>query len=460
LRTRDIDDRDRGGAVNPPDVARLSKRLWLLFSLFVLYGTTIPFNFTTDHDIIALHLSRISVNPLIDSETGGRISGSDSLQNIVLFLPFGVLGVLAARSDRHRLRRVLAVTALGAALSVSVETLQLFTRDRITSTSDVMTNTLGALIGALAISTVRGVPARALGIAKRSRLIDRRTFYPFMVAFIVVCLAQWEPFDATFDLGSVFSKAKAFGADVWQYSGMNDEGVALLQFALFGAATVAWLEELAISSAASLAIAVGVPLAFGLEMSQIFIGSRMPGLEDAVVRGTGVVVGVLLCQAALRGTPRRGWIALVIIATAIGAAIQMLNPFELAPTRNAFQWLPFLNYYEVTTSNTLSHALELMLIYFPFGFFFVTMVEMPRRRAWAAVVLIVLAIAVPIEYLQGFVVGRFPDVTDPSLSALGGWVGAWAGTRGAAGFRNAVDGLTASDQPPTKRGPSGYQKRV
>jgi VanZ family protein len=432
----------------PPNVANLSRRLWLIFSLFVLYGTTIPFNFTTDHDVIALHLSRISLNPLIDAETGFRISGSDSLQNVVLFLPFGVLGVLASRSDRHRLRRVLAVTALGAALSISVETLQLFTRDRITSVSDVVTNTLGALIGALAIQTVRGIPAHALGLAKRARLIDRTTFYPFMVAFIVSCLAQWEPFNPTLDLGAVYSKVKALRIDVWQYSGMNDEGVALLQFALFGAAFVAWLEELGVSGATNIAMAIGVPLAFILEMSQFFIDSRMPGLEDAVVRGAGVMIGVVLCRVALRGKARRGWVVLVGVATAIGAAIQMLNPFEVAPTRSAFQWLPFLNYYEVTTASTLSHALELMLIYFPLGFLLTTVLPVRRWTGWITTVVIVLAIAVPIEYLQGFVVGRFPDVTDPALSAVGGWLGAWAGGRGATAFSQAVAALEPRTESP------------
>ena len=214
-----------------------------------------------------------------------------------------------------------------------------------------------------------------------------------MVAFIVICLAQWEPFNATIDPGSVYSKVKALRADLWQYTGMTDEGVALLQFALFGAAFVAWMEELGIARATTMAMAIGVPLAFILETSQFFIESRMPGLEDAVVRGAGVVIGALLCQIALRGTGRRGWVVLVVLATAVGAAIQMLNPFELSPTRNAFQWLPFMNYYEVTTASTLSHALEMMLIYFPLGFVLMTVLPVRRWPGWIATVVIVLAIA-------------------------------------------------------------------
>lgn len=426
---------------NPPAVARLSKRLWLLFSLFVLYGTTVPFNFTTDHDVIALHLSQISPNPLVDGETGGRLSIPDTVQNILLFLPFGVLGVLSDRRGRSGwsgLRRILFVTAVGMALSTSVETLQLFTRDRITSTSDVMSNTIGALLGAIAAQSVRGLPDRALRFLASAGLINGRAFYPLMVAVIIICLAQWEPFDVTLDVGSVFSKLKSLRSDLWQYTGLTDEGVALTQFALFGAAVCAWLEQLGSARAVTLAIAAGVALAFGLEGSQILIAARMPGLEKALVRGAGVAVGALLWNVGRRGNARLGWVALVTAATAIGAAIQMLHPFQWAPVPNPIQWLPFMNYYEVTSSNSFSHAIELLLIYFPLGFFFTTVLTLPRRSALATVVVIVLAMAVPLEYFKSFIVGRYPDVTGPCLSAVGGWLGAWFGSRGAELFNDAV----------------------
>ena len=41
-----------------------------------------------------------------------------------------------------------------------------------------------------------------------------------------------------------------------------------------------------------------------------------------------------------------------------------------------------------------------------------------------------LLIAGPIEYLQQYVGGRFPDVTDIALSLGGAWFGAWTATQG------------------------------
>jgi glycopeptide antibiotics resistance protein len=128
--------------------------LWLLASLLIICAATFPFHFTTDRDILAVHLAHISPNPLLSPDKDGRLSIADVVDNILFFLPFGALGALSVRSGRSTLRQIALITATAAALSLSVETLQLFTRDRITSTADVAANTLGGLLGAIAASRV------------------------------------------------------------------------------------------------------------------------------------------------------------------------------------------------------------------------------------------------------------------------------------------------------------------
>ena len=61
-------------------------------------------------------------------------------------------------------------------------------------------------------------------------------------------------------------------------------------------------------------------------------------------------------------------------------------------------------------------------------------------RAWALAIGAVLAIATPIEQLQGWIVAangmhRYPDITDIGIAVLGGAFGAWAGAAGWARFR-------------------------
>src|SRR5262245_6587160 len=215
---------------------RLSRTLWWLFSLFIIYGATIPFQFTADHDVLVRHLSQISLNPLLAGGTDHRLSGSDAVQNILLFVPFGVFGMLSSRKARPTIALVVVVTLLGTALSATVETLQLFTRDRISSTSDILTNTIGACVGAVAAQTVKRVLVTAFRWFDDTGLLDREAFYPLTVALIVVCVAAWEPFDVTIDVGQLAPRVRSLLSDPWQFNGITDEGVALMQHALLAVA--------------------------------------------------------------------------------------------------------------------------------------------------------------------------------------------------------------------------------
>ena len=115
--------------------------------------------------------------------------------------------------------------------------------------------------------------------------------------------------------------------------------------------------------------------------------------------------------------------------TVVGVAMQQLSPFTLADDSRAFQWVPFLNYYGFTSAETVSHSAELLLAYFPLGFAFAQSARR-RRHRFRAVIAAALMIAVPVEYLQMFIGGRFPDVTDVALSVAGAWLGGWAATTG------------------------------
>src|SRR5262249_5285178 len=88
--------------------------------------------------------------------------------------------------------------------------------------------------------------------------------------------------------------------------------------------------------------------------------------------------------------------------------------------------------YEHTTFGGLSHAIELMLTYFPLGFVFGWAFSPKRALGWSLI--LTFAIATPIEFLQGWIVGRYPDITDIAISVVGAGFGVLAATRGAAGL--------------------------
>ncbi len=72
---------------------------------------------------------------------------SDLVMNVLMFVPFGFVHQLTRpRGAPADWRRVIL---LGAGLSTTIETAQLFAPDRFSSPLDVLTNTIGALVGAL-----------------------------------------------------------------------------------------------------------------------------------------------------------------------------------------------------------------------------------------------------------------------------------------------------------------------
>jgi VanZ family protein len=426
-------------------VARLIRTLWMLFTLFILYGTTIPFDFRVGWSGAVDKVAHLPLNPLISPDTGRRVSIPDEVQNVLLFLPFGALGVLAGRAGRRSsIRRLLFVTALALALSVTVETLQLFSADRVTSVGDVLTNVVGALLGGLAAIAGRDGLNRLLAQLRAAGLTETEQFYPVLVFAILLGVAAWEPFDVALDVGSLVSKLKMLRHDVWQYSGvLTDEGVELIRYGLFGAFCASWLQTLRRRAAIEAAL-VGTVAAFALEGGQILISSRMPALEDALVHTAGALLGVALWTARRQVSSPRVWIAALILATAVASATQNLSPFTLEVAHRPMRWLPFLGYYVHTTFGTVSTVIELILIYFPVGFCLARVWPDGSRAATAAVVL-TLGLALPIEWAKGWIVGRYPDITNVAVSIAGGWLGAWSGRAGARAF-NAAQGTLSGQK--------------
>lgn len=377
--------------------------VWLLLTVFILYGTTIPFHFAPRFSIVERNSARLATHPLTpDVEQG--FSVPDIVQNLLLFFPFGVLGVLAGWPDtRSSVSRIAIVTALGGTLAFVVEAFQLFTLDRVSSVTDAASNTLGTYLGACSVQWLRrGVSPSGFEQSTEEGLFRARTFYPVVVAAIIVCVAAWVPFDATLDVGTVVPKLRTLYSHPWQQSEINYDGRAVIPYALLAMALSAWLNGFGSNHAAVKAGIVAGVVAVGLEATQIAISSRAPGLTDAAVNASAGAIGASL-WALGRYRPRPAlWLTVFLVATGV-ATIQTTRPLEIA------------------------HLSDRMLVYFTAGF----VVAQGLKAAGRAVVvsLIVAAgIASPIEYLRAGGLVRAGLLFFVSLA--GAWLGAWAATRG------------------------------
>lgn len=117
-------------------------RLALIGSLVaILAATTWPWSDFVGH----AHWAAIEWIPF-----SRRVRLLDFVLNVLLFLPFGASASLLARDhDGRRATRVVGlVTAVGCALSVTVEGYQVFCHGRLPTSVDVLSNTLGTYAGA------------------------------------------------------------------------------------------------------------------------------------------------------------------------------------------------------------------------------------------------------------------------------------------------------------------------
>lgn len=111
--------------------------LWLLSTAVVLVATLWPLSDFQDH----AHWGRISWVPLADPAANTL----EMVANVLLFVPFAYTGVRALGGGRRAMWLALAIAGL---VSLSVEGAQVFAHGRFPSTTDLLTNLTGAVVGA------------------------------------------------------------------------------------------------------------------------------------------------------------------------------------------------------------------------------------------------------------------------------------------------------------------------
>jgi VanZ family protein len=186
---------------------RLARILALAYLLIIVYASLQPFRgwrFPPD-DI--LHF--------LTASWPRYITLDDVLINLIAYVPLGFLLALGLKTRLGALAAVMLATLLAAMLSLVMESVQMFLPARIVSNIDLLTNSAGALFGAMAapLLSPSGFPGRKLAALRR------RWFIPGAMAdagLVIVCL--WlltplhptaQPFGtgslrATFDLPAYF----------------------------------------------------------------------------------------------------------------------------------------------------------------------------------------------------------------------------------------------------------------
>jgi glycopeptide antibiotics resistance protein len=408
-----------------------ARLLWALFSLFVVYGTTFPFRFNLDWRQFLVETQRINWR-LLGGVSGNPII-SDIVQNILLFIPFGFLGYFSLIYKRSWINKSGIVLA-GAALSASVEFLQIFSSTRYPALSDVVFNTLGTVVGlAAAVALKKSVLGFKSHPAAR-RFLDAESAFPALVFLILSVAGCLEPFDFSLDVGIFWHHVRPLLEHPLAFARPDDDLISFIRFLLLSLFVCRLAKEAGLRrpvlSGSLLVGAMGV----ALEACQIIVQSRFPEVQDALVALAGSISGGIVFF--FPGFHKRPWPWLLagVSAVFLSAAARACYPFDFTDHFSGFNWVPFLPRYGRTTFGFLRDFVESAMTFFPIGFLLGYFFPRSRSSALAALIAGVLALAV--EAMQGYVPGPHPDITDVLGAMLGGLAGGMVLMRGWPAFRD------------------------
>jgi len=102
----------------------------------------------------------------------------------------------------------------------------------------------------------------------------------------------------------------------------------------------------------------------------------------------------------------------------VTAAVQALAPFEMRMHHVEMGMTPFLAYYNASTFSAIANFLEMLITYIPLGFVLQYAIS-AKRSAFIVVLCISGLTAYGLEYAQGWIVGRYPDITDVIAAMIG-----------------------------------------
>lgn len=318
---------------------------------------------------------------------GGRTGVADFTLNIAFFVPVGFIGWFAFRG---RWRAVTVVLA-GAAISLLIEGLQGWVPGRVSSVTDLLSNTLGATLGCLAAAWLAHILPHRTALHREVRI-----YVPAAALLVSFFVGQLFPFIPRYRLPHLRNVFRALGepADVLQ---------AVVALLLLSAA--AYLLRLLVSPPLSSRWRFLLMAGF-LLLRPLFGGVLFSGGEWAAAF-LMIAAGTFLPLAALERA--------LLVMLPIALLVEELRPFTFNADPQAFAWIPFAAVFEIAPITAIR--------YFAAKFFFYgTTIFLLARRGMSlgAASVGVIAILGAGEVAQRYLPGRTPESTDLVL-AMAAW---------------------------------------
>ena len=420
-----------------------------------------------------------------------RVAMADILSNVFLYIPVGVLGFWTLmRRIRITWAALLLVIAAGTLLSIAIEWIQAYSQIRVSSIMDVVSNTLGMVVGVLVAVVGRSLFPPLAKAALREFREDARRALLKTYCILLVALASI-PFSFTFDLGLLvraarsstfvpfdeFSRITAWALRAYETG--NEHVLAMASYLKMGA-VAGWAAEFAsFVIFAWIAIevfrgvygfrrwgAIGLTawtalfFSVGLSVVQFFVVAQGFHATDIVMRMGGAVCGMavrLSWDARYADRPpceKKPAIRFARFACLVTTAYILftgLMPFIVEADSGgilravaAEDFLPFNSYFNGRFDLAARDMMGKSVSYLIFGALFAAASRASGTRSPAARGFLIVGVATTmsavIEFVQIYLVVRVPSLTDPIIAACGCGMGVLVHSRATAAYRLAVAG--------------------
>ncbi|WP_020406431.1 VanZ family protein [Hahella ganghwensis] len=360
------------------------KRVWGVVILLTVYGSLYPFNFT---------LQDFPADLLADfaSTWNDRIIQGDFLANIIIFIPYGLVGWYVFNySTRMRLAVILGS---GFILGMGLQLLQYYLPSRYPSIIDGWSNLFGILLGCLVAwgmnywQNARDVPFNTSLIAPITLLLFwfGLRLMPFIPFF------RWKQVEISL-------------RPLYQNPQINPLTIL--------SGIVAWTAVFYIFNRLfnGLRKRTLFYIAFGCFTLETLIIYNYLHLSDVI----GALGGVGCWLLISRGQKTENVIFVLMVTYIV---IYGLSPFKLAVVEQDFHWVPFTGF--------IAGSVFFNIVTFFSKFFFyggAVWFGVQAGMRWRNVTLLIAGITLMIELAQVYLVQHVPEITDPLLVVLISWV--------------------------------------
>ena len=416
---------------------KLLRWLFLLYCLFILYGSFIPFRFSDDPEFVRSQFFRFFTPPYDHGIR--RFSLPDVVSNILLFVPFGFLwigGQFSRRRQNRFWRVAFAGGVLGLLAGLMIESGQMFSPGRIASMLDAFCNGLGSATGAAAGYLLFRAFRGSFGLI-RLRLLQQRPSLVLLALLLLASVADaYYPFDVTLDVSTVWHNLNNSRL-VPFIGGLHRFWLDLFvqRLLLFAAIGYLVLRNLSHDNAPNrrLAWAGCSVVAVLIEVGKLFFVGRVPNVDNTVLSSLGALAGVVLVPplAAKPFVRQHGRQILLVLTFALIAYVE-LSPFDWIRSADqirlrftTIEWLPFSSYYSAAPQTALFDLAKKLFLLGSLGFLIAAgnRAAIPQKRQVGATA-VGLSVGLILEAAQIGLRSRNPSLTDVLVFGGAAWAGA------------------------------------